>query len=244
VSWPLDTVIATFTDTNPAPIGNPSLISAVVNWGDGQTSQGAVNLVSSTGTYTVTGSYTYPTADPSGTFSVTVTITDPSGQSSIANSVAYVVSTITNGNPFNFSGGLALVPGNGPYTSKGYTNTNQPAFSGTAAPFSIVQLYARPFGIDTQLPLGEAVTNGSSQWSLATGPLLPGTYTISVVVTPSGGSPTAMISLNNNGLVHIDMVPKSSKAKVHHQIVLAHQKISKPPKLAHRRLISPKHRSI
>ena len=92
---------------------------------------------------------------------------------------------------FIFSGGLDLSAANGPYVSMGYTNTNQPTFSGMALPFSIVQLYAHPFGVDIQEPLGETVTNNIGQWSLTAGPLLAGTYNISAIVIPPAGPPSA-----------------------------------------------------
>jgi len=43
IPLPAGTVVANFTDTNPAAIANPSTISAIVNWGDGQTSAAFVN---------------------------------------------------------------------------------------------------------------------------------------------------------------------------------------------------------
>ena len=239
-------MIATFTDANPVAIANPSSISAVINWGNGDTSQGIVMPAGPIGTFNVlSGSYAYPSAGASGTFSVSVTLTDPSGQSATSQSIAYVVNTISNSgaNPFQFTGSLAQIGGNGPHASKGYTNTNQPTFSGTAPLFSIGQLYARPFGVDTQIPLGTAVTNGSGQWAITVGPLLAGQYNISAIVTPSGGYPSAMMSLSDNGLVHIDMVPKHLKAMAHPHAFLAKHKIARLPKLAHHRPAPHKHRS-
>lgn len=93
------------------------------------------------------------------------------------------------------------------------SNTNQPTFSGMAAPFATVQLYARPFGIDTEEPLGETVTGINGQWTLTVEPLLAGVYNIAAIVTPSAGIPGVLTPLSNNGLVHIDMVPKALKAK-------------------------------
>ena len=238
-------VVATFTDTNPAVVANTALISAVINWGNGDTTQGNVMPVMSNGAIVsfnvLSGSYAFPTPGPAGTIPVTVTITDTSGLSATANSTAIVVNTISNAsaNPFQFTGGLALIGSNGPHAQDGYTITNQPTFSGTASPFSIVQLYARPFGIDTQLPLGTAVTNGAGQWSLTAGPLLPGRYNISAIVTPSGGYPSAMMSLKDDGLVHIDMVPKRSHP---HGAAAVHKTAKHPRPTHHQRALARHHK--
>jgi len=88
----------------------------------------------------------------------------------------------------------------------GYTNTNRPTFSGTALPFSTVELFARPSAADVNESLGIAVASGSGQWNLATGPLADGIYTFTAVVTPPGGTPSAALPLAGNGLVVIDTV--------------------------------------
>ena len=62
IPLPVSTVVAKFSDANPIAIAQPSLIAAVINWGDGQTSQGIVTLISvagSTGSFTVTGAHNY-----------------------------------------------------------------------------------------------------------------------------------------------------------------------------------------
>ena len=177
--------LATFTDsqaTDTAPD-----FSGVVNWGDNST--GIATITESNGTFTVSGAHTY--TNP-GTFSITVTIANQQGKTIVVNDTATVVNTNPPSGPvpFNFSGGLANAITNGPHSALGYTNTNRPTFSGTAAPFSIVQLYARHFNADAQLPLGEAVTNGSGQWTLTSGPLAVGTYIVTATVTLPGGYPS------------------------------------------------------
>jgi Bacterial Ig-like domain len=216
-------VVGTFTDPNSSDTA--SNFTGAISWGDGNTSP--VAITGSNGSFSVGGTYTYNTP---GVYAVTVTISDQSSNTFTISNTAQVASIDLSNNMLQVTGGLALIAANGPRVAKGYTNTNQPVFSGTAAPFSIIQLYARPFGIDTEEPLGETVTSINGQWSLAAGPLLAGTYNISAIVTPSAGAPSLLTPLANNGLVHIDMVPKASKAQVRHQRTLAHHKVASSPK--------------
>jgi hypothetical protein len=224
-------IVGTFTDPNTNDLASSFVAS--IAWGDGNTTPATV--IGSNGSFAVEGTYTYTTP---GTYTITATVADQEGNTFTVTGTAQVANINLSNNSTALSGGLAPVPGNGPYAPKGYTNTNQPTFSGTATPFAIVQLYARPFGIDTQEPLGETVTNSFGQWSLTVGPLLPGTYNISAIVTPSTGSPSPMTSLANDGLVHIDMVPKASKAEVRHQKTLAHHWAPGPHRSTNRRIDS------
>ena len=189
--------VATFTDSNP--LANKSNITAVINWGP-FTSSGTITGPDANGVYTVTGTYTYFNASPNATYPVTVTIMDPSGQ------VASVVSTAVVGpatpNNVAFTGGLALV-GNGPNAAVGYTNTNRPTFSGTANPYSIVQVLARLYGVDATESLGQAIAGPNGVWSLVTGPLAKGIYSVTAILTTPGGPPSGQILLQNGNPVFI-----------------------------------------
>jgi hypothetical protein len=214
--------VGSFFDSTPN--AQASDLTATIAWGTGpQVSPGTITASSTTpGLFLVSGTNLYPAP---GSYPITIQVQDNIGNIATIDSTANVVSNIVTTAPgFGFSGGLNLTGGNGPYAPNGYTNTNQPIFSGTALPFSIIQLYARPFGIDTQEPLGEAVASSSGQWTLTAGPLVAGTYNISAIITPSGGSPSVLTSLANSGLVHIDMVPKTPKAKLRKPKELAHHK--------------------
>jgi hypothetical protein len=240
VLLPSTTVLANFTDPNPADITSPSLIKAVINWGDGQSSIGMVNLVSvsgAIGTFSVTepptDTHVYSTFGAAGSYAVTVTIVDPSGQSAMANSTALIVLAVPITSPI---GGLSDAISNGPHAAMGFTNTDRPTFSGTAAPFSIVQLYARHFNADAELPVGEAVTNASGQWTSTTGPLAVGTWIFTATVTISGGYPSNMIPLTNadgTELVYIDLSPRLVRWLSHGQKSVPHPKMSKPPGARH-----------
>jgi hypothetical protein len=222
------------------------LLKAVINWGDGQTTQVTPTLTSingSTASFIVTGTHTYLTTGVAGSYPVTVTIFDPSGQTATANSTALVL--IPNPTPTSI-GGLANVVTNGPHAARGYTNTNRPTFTGTAPPFSIVQLDARHFNVDAELPLGEAVATSTGQWTLTTGPLAAGIYIVAATITPPGGYPSNMFELTNaNGknLVFIDLSPalarrlSHSKRPISHpKIVSSHPKIPKPLGSGHHKL--------
>jgi Bacterial Ig-like domain len=105
------------------------------------------------------------------------------------------------------------VPANGPFISSGYATTNQPTFSGTAAAYSIVQLFAQPLNVDAQLSLGETVADSSGNWSLATNPLDTGGYIITAKVTPPGDYPSQVMALTkNNGTFFINLSPATSVA--------------------------------
>jgi hypothetical protein len=123
VALPADTIVANFTDTNPIYVNNsnPSVLpTAVINWGDGQTSSGTVNFIgpnASGGTFTVTppaGSHTYTSPAPLGAYPVTVTILDPSGQTGTAVGSAFVT-TPAAGTVFIATGTtFTTTPGTGP----------------------------------------------------------------------------------------------------------------------------------
>jgi hypothetical protein len=145
-----------------------------------------------------------PYEPPEGTtYDVSVSITDPSGQPGLVKSIAVVAPATAN---LPFAGGIDPLSDHGPFTNDGVTNTNSPIFSGAAPAFSTIQLFARRSDIDTTLPLGQAATDASGHWSLPTGPLSDGIYTITAIVTPPGGSPSSMTLLSNNGRVIIDTV--------------------------------------
>ncbi len=198
---PLNNVaVATITDSDLQDTQN--FFTALISWGDGQATQGTVT--GDSGSFNITGSHTY--AAP-GSFPITITLTNQAGKTFSTTSTATVLNAATNA---NFPGGLAPIPGNGPNAAAGYTNTNRPTFSGTSAPFAIVQLYARYVNVDAELPLGEAVASANGQWTLTTGPLARGVSVVTAVVTiPTGYPSTAMTLSNQNGtnLVYIDLAP-------------------------------------
>jgi Bacterial Ig-like domain len=224
--------LGTFTDL-PSPT---TLFSGVIEWGDGSTSPAVIT--NSNGNYTVYGTYTYSTP---GTYPITVTISDPIGNTFTISDTAQVATINLSNSMLQLTGGLAPIPSNGPHVLKGYTNTNQPTFSGTTAPFATVQLYARPFGIDTQEPPGETVAGINGQWTLTVGPLLAGMYNFAAIVTPSAGIPSVLTPLSNNGLVHIDMVPEASKVKRREPRAVATHKLVGSRRLHHPHKARPEH---
>jgi hypothetical protein len=190
--------VAVATITDPVTTDTANQFTALISWGDGVSTQGTVTAGS--GTFNVTGSHTY--AAP-GTFAITVTLGNPGGGSVSSSSTATIVSAGTN---VGFTGSLALIPQNGPGASSGFTNTNRPTFSGTAPPFATVELVARPSDVDVTEPLGFAIASGDGTWTLAVGPLSDGIYTMTAIVTPPGGYPSATQPLADNGRVVIDTV--------------------------------------
>ena len=219
-------VVATITD--PVTTDTADLFTALISWGDGVASQGTVT--GNSGNFTITGSHTYAAA---GSFPIDISLASPAGETLSTTSTATVLNAGTN---VNFTGGLANLIVNGPLAANGYTNTNRPTFSGTSAPFAIVQLYARYVNVDAELPLGEAVASANGQWTLTTGPLTRGVSVVTAVVTiPAGYPSTAMTLSNQNGtnLVYIDLAPAPVKRPPHRRVEAPHPKIhtSKPAML-------------
>ncbi|MGA2703901.1 MAG: Ig-like domain-containing protein [Isosphaeraceae bacterium] len=211
-------VVATISD--PVTTDTENLFTAMISWGDGQATQG--NVTGNSGKFNITGSHTYATP---GSFPITVTLANQAGKTFSTSSTATIQNAETN---VSFTGGLAPITGNGPNAVEGYTNTNRPTFSGTSAPFAIVQLYARYLNVDAELPLGEAVASANGQWTLTTGPLARGVSVVTAVVTiPAGYPSTAMTLSNQNGtnLVYIDLAPAPVKRPPHRRVEAPHPKM-------------------
>ena len=198
---PLSAVtVATFLDPSTQDTAND--FRATIDWGDGTINAGMV-VDQGDGVFSVTGDHTYMA---SGTYNINIQVVRvANGQTASTSSAALIGSPSPT---FAFTGGLAPVPGNGPFISSGYATTNQPTFDGTAAAYAIVQLFARPLNVDAELPLGETVADSSGHWSLATGPLAAGGYVITAKVTPPAGYPSEMMALtSNHGTFFIDLSP-------------------------------------
>ena len=191
--------VATFADANPNDLA--SIFTASINWGNGGTTPATVT--GENGSFAVQGTYTYTTA---GTYPVTVTVSDQSGTSFTVTDTATVTTSDYLSNAVSLTGGLAQVSANGPNASNGYTDTVEPTFSGTTVAYGLVSLYARLSGVDATTPLGEAVATASGTWTLTSGPLADGVYSITATVTPPAGSPSDSIPLADNGRVVIDTV--------------------------------------
>ena len=202
-------VIGSFLDSNPTAV--PGNFTAMITWVNGQTSSGVVTASTTTGLFVVSGTNLYTNA---GIFPISISVHDNLGDSTTIKSTALV----NTNQVYGFTGGLANSIVNGPLAANGYTNTNRPTFSGTSAPFAIVQLYARYLNVDAELPLGEAVASANGQWTLTTGPLARGISVVTAVVTIPAGYPSTVMTLSNqNGtdLVYIDLAPAPVKRPPH-----------------------------
>jgi PKD repeat protein len=192
-------IVATFTDPN---VSDPaSIFTASIAWGDGGSTPATVT--GENGSFAVQGTYTYSTA---GTYPVTVTVADQSGNSFMVKDTANVTTTNLSSNAVFLTGGLANVSGNGPNAASGFTDNDEPIFSGTTVPYALVALNAQLSGVDATLPLGQAVATASGTWTFTSGPLNDGIYTITAIVTPPAGPPSGSLPLTNNGRVVIDTV--------------------------------------
>lgn len=231
------TILATFTGTT-----GQSDFAASINWGDGTTAPASVVPSPTTsGVFNVDGTHTYTTT---GNYSIAITVADQIGNTFPITVIATVTTADLSGSTPILTGTLDVIR-NGPHSANGFTNTNRPTFSGTATPFSTVQLYARHFNTDAELPLGEAVTSANGQWSLTVSPLAVGTWIFTATQTPPGGYPSSLTTLTTQDkgtLVYIDLSPKlvrwlshGQKTPPHHLVkVVTHPKMPKTPSVRHR----------
>ena len=119
VQLPQNTVVASFIDANAIANANPSLIKAIINWGDGQTSPGTISLIGpvngnpSLASYDVTGSHNYSAAGTPESYPVTVTIYDPSGQQFSVSSTG-IVNQFINATGTSFTAAVGQPVGTAP----------------------------------------------------------------------------------------------------------------------------------
>ena len=190
---PISGTIANFMYTGSST--SPSF-QALINWGDGNSSIGMVTPPTAGGTsYTISSSNPYVYSTP-GSYNVTITVTDSSGDTASASSTAQVVNLTGSA---VFSGELSSSIRWESRRGIAVTKNDQPVFQGTASPFAIVQLFARPSLSSNGFFLGQAITDSSGNWSLTVGPLARGTYIITAVVTNPGGPPSVMMPLSPLG---------------------------------------------
>jgi len=175
----------------------------------------------------VTGTNLYASQ---GSHTINISVKDQQGDSTSIISTAVV----NTNQVYGFTGGLANSIVNGPFAASGCTNTNRPTFSGTAAPFAIVQLYARYLNVDAPIPLGEAVASANGQLILTAGPLATGSYIVLATVTMPSGYPSNMMTLTNqdgSNVVYIDLAPAPVRRPPHRWRPAPHPRMaaSRPP---------------
>jgi hypothetical protein len=217
LAQPFTSAVASFHDTY---VGlTASSYSAVITWGDGQSSPGVIQSNGSAG-FNVIGSHTYlnpPTTQASVNI---VRLID--GESASVNFTVHA-------NPANLAVSRMLDPSSdtGVSNSDGITSINQPTFRGTATPYSIVQLLARPQGQSDLVSLGQTVADPSANWNLTVGPLLNGVYSIFANIVPPLGFPIQAVTLAPNNQLVIDTVGPSVVSVVpdpkHHLILVSFQ---------------------
>jgi hypothetical protein len=218
IGQPFLGTVASFTDTYSGLTA--SSYSAVITWGDGHNTPGQIQS-NGTGGYIVVGSNTYASAPAAGSTKVAV-VRSVDGETASA-----VVQVLVNAPTGTFSGGLDPASDTGVSNTDGITSINQPTFRGTATPFAVVQLLARPQGQSDLVALGQTVADPSGQWSLTVGPMLDGVYSIFANIAPPQGFPNQVVPLSPNNQIVIDTVGPSVVSVVadprNHQILVSFQ---------------------
>lgn len=191
VGAPFVGIVASFSALPP---GVPNNFVATIDWGDGSAPSAGTIQLDSPGQYNVLGSHLYTTLSagtPSSPYQVSVTVV----QAFSNGAPATVIKSQAVVQTPPFTGRLDPLSDTGVSNNDGITNINQPTFSGTAQPYSLIQIYSK---LPQQLgPIlqGSTVAGADGSWSLATGPLADGAYAISATVTPPGGAPVSSTAL-------------------------------------------------
>jgi hypothetical protein len=196
---------------------------ATIDWGDGQTSAGTIVPVGA-GAYDVVGSHTYgmtttnttgtsgssttSTSGTSGSSTTSTTGTTSSSPTAPTTVTVTVIEAFSGSSPAKttitsqaliqtqpFTGGLNPLSDTGVSDRDGITRLNQIEFSGTALPYSLIDLYSqRPDQFGPVL-LGQAAAAADGTWNIFAGPLANGHYAITATVVPPNGSPQASVAL-------------------------------------------------
>jgi len=131
--------VASFSAIPPGGIND---FVATIDWGDmSAPSSGTIQLVSP-GQYNVLGSHTYATPSggaPSSSYPVNVTVVQAFGGGTTPTTIKSQAVVQTQ----PFTGRLDPLSDTGESNSDGITNINQPTFSGTAQPYSLIQIYSK-----------------------------------------------------------------------------------------------------
>ncbi|WZO98248.1 hypothetical protein EP7_005307 [Isosphaeraceae bacterium EP7] len=181
-------VVSTFTDGTSKDLAATSY-RAVVQWGDGQTSEGLISTPVNN-IYTVTADNVY--AAP-GSYSVTTSITRlTDGQIVRATGTAVVAAQTFSGQVVGIRGGAVA--------------DNRPTFEGKADPFSFVRITAVGPGIVGTLVLGQTVASPAGVWNLQVGPLADGIYTVTATVNAPGGFPERSSLIGEQGRLVVDTI--------------------------------------
>jgi carbonic anhydrase/acetyltransferase-like protein (isoleucine patch superfamily) len=178
---PFTTVVATFTDVDTFAV--PGEYVVTIQWGDGDSSTGAVTAVG-VGSFEVAGSHTYGTA---GDRTITVSIVDGRGGTASASSLARVRAT-------------GVAPSAFPAD---FTAIEDSPFTGVVATFTDADLGGGPRDFRASIDWGDGATTSGLVTGDAAGGFavagthtytLPGQYAVEVSIADIGGSTAAVVS--------------------------------------------------
>jgi hypothetical protein len=95
------------------------------------------------------------------------------------------------GQPIALTGQLDPASDTGASNSDAITRVNQPRFSGTSAPFSIIRLFASPAAGGSAVALGQTAADASGAWRITSNLLADGSYVVfATAVDSAGHNPT------------------------------------------------------
>jgi PKD repeat protein len=175
--------VGSLTDLNP--LASPANHSATIDWGDGSPSSvGTIIQPGGPGTpLVVLGNHTY--AEP-GLFRVTTTVQALGGMLLTLANTAQVA-----GLPIVLTGQLDPSSDTGASNSDGITRDDQPRFTGSSSPFSIIRLFASPAAGGNAVLLGQTAADAGGAWQITSSLLADGSYIVfATALDPSGHNPT------------------------------------------------------
>lgn len=174
--------VATFTDPGgPKPLGD---YRAIIDWGDGTSSDGTITFNAATGTFTVLGSHAYP---EDGSYSITVTIQHfPNAPDVVVTSTAVVANVAPT--PTIAGPTLAFIGD----TLEFLVGATDPSAGDTAAGFT----YVINWGDGTAPTVIEATPGNGAPQSVTHRYIVASNFNIRVTVTDrDGGSNTSTYNL-------------------------------------------------
>jgi hypothetical protein len=171
--------VATFTDANPnATLGD---FTAMINWGDGNTTSGAITALG-TGRFAVTGANTYAEEGP---YTINVTISDVGGFTTTVSNPVNVADAALTATSVNVS---ATEGASTPMTVATFTDADPNAVASDFTPTINWGDGHTTSGTITALGAGRFAVTGANSYA-AEGP-----YTINVTISDVGGFTTSVTS--------------------------------------------------
>jgi hypothetical protein len=194
---PFSGIVGAFADANTAAAATD--FQAVIFWGDGTSSAGSIAKVGANG-FDVLGNHQYAEG---GSYAASFSVSDAGGSSTQSARVVSVADKV-----FAMTGRLDPGSDSGASASDGITNDTTPKFDGTAEPNATVNIYVERAPVPAPLLVGTTKADAAGNWSVTSGPLIDGVYSLFGSATDQFGRPstpfTQLLPSATQGSIVID----------------------------------------